>query len=543
MPYNFTDATLLGYEIANNFLGQGLFSLNSKKNISIKGIFDNRFSNPTAAGVKESIIDIKNLETGSFDVYEDVFVNGYNLGKGRIISVSFPNPNPIRVGEYNYEIEIIQTGDFKNAPSDSIYGSISSLTGVILNFNENFSFNYQENSDLNYNHQIDIQYYDDNSDTVSRAKSLANTLFNDNLKLGLFGPFSGIYGNLRNRKNYFTETYNLIDKSCSFSKNVTINLNNNLNYSNTVTHSMSFDANGKITVTEEGLIVGLDNTSNFTAENYFSDAISSSYSRCNAFLNSYASLYNLNSYGILYNQPFNLGKTFDQYTNTVRYNISYTNDLAFEGNVINNYTITINQDSNNLQSYTENGEIIQVGQLGSITGLNIIKQKFQEANTRALANYPDFKLRSSTLNLGTINNNYDNSFSYILEKTNDATILENNPLFTSLNVQVSDQPSFQNYKEYTIANKLPKNILFLYGNNTEIGDRSVSINGTLKRPNGNIWDSPISLPLLDLKNLAVSQTFDLISSEAFINSVSYNYDSQNNFSFNLNIKYLKPTGI
>lgn len=540
MPYNFTDATLLGYEVSNNFLGQGLFSLNSKKNILIKGIFDNRFSNPTSEGVKESIEDIKNLESISFNVYEDVFVNGYNLGKGRIINVSFPNPNPIRIGEYNYEIEIIQTGDFTNAPSDSIYGSIKGVTGIILNFNENFSFNYQENSNLNYNHQIDIQYYDDNSNVTTKAKDLANTLFNNNLKLGLFGPFSGIYGNLTNKKNYFTESYNLIDKSCSFSKEITINLNNNLDYSNTVTHSISFDTNGKIIVTEEGLIVGLDNTSNFTAENYFSNAISSSYSRCNRLLSNYAGLYQLDSYGALHNQPFNLGKTFDQYTNTIKYNISYVNDPAFVGNTINNYNITITQDNSNIQSYLENGEIIQVGQLGSITGLNLIKEQFQSAKNRATSSYPSFKFKSSSLSLGRINNNYNNIFNYTLEKTNDSIILENNPLFSSLDVKISDQPTFKNYKEYIIPNKLPKNMLFLYGNNTEIGDRSVSINGTLNRPSGNIWNSPISFPISTLKSLAISEALDLTSTEAFINSANYSYDSQNNFSFNVNLKYIKP---
>lgn len=543
MAYIFTDATLLGYEVSNNFLGEGLFSLNGKKNISIKGIFDNRFSNKISEGVKDSIEDIKVLESESFNVYDDVFINGYNLGKGRILNVSFPNPNPIRIGEYNYQIEIIQTGDFKFAPSDSIYGSISALTGVILNFNENFSFNYQENSDLNYNHQIDIQYYDDGSNVTAKAKDFAQILFNDNLKIGLYGPFSGIYGNLANKKNYFTESYNLIDKTCSFNKNTTINLNNNLNYSNTLSHSISFDTNGKITITEEGLILGMDNTSNFTAENYFQNEISNSYSRCQNLLFGYAGLYNLNSFGSLYNQPFNLGKTFDQYTNTIKYSVSYVNDLAFEGNLINNYNITVIRDNNNLQSYIENGEIIQIGQLTSIKNLNLIKQKFIEAKNRASINYPSFKLKNSSLSFQKINDEYNNKFNYTLEETNDNMILENDPLFSSLNVKVSDQPSFQTYNEYIIANKIPKNILFLYGNNTQIGDRSVSIDGTLNRPTGNIWDGPRNFPLSYLKNLAVSQSFDLVSTEAFINSITYDYDSENKFSFNLNIKYIKPTGV
>ena len=59
MAYIFTDATLLGYQGVNNFLGEGLFSVNSKKNISIKGILDSRKSNLISEGVSQSIEKIK----------------------------------------------------------------------------------------------------------------------------------------------------------------------------------------------------------------------------------------------------------------------------------------------------------------------------------------------------------------------------------------------------------------------------------------------------------------------------------------------------
>jgi hypothetical protein len=42
MAYTFIDATLLGYQVNRNYLGEGLFVLNTTKNISIEGIFDNK---------------------------------------------------------------------------------------------------------------------------------------------------------------------------------------------------------------------------------------------------------------------------------------------------------------------------------------------------------------------------------------------------------------------------------------------------------------------------------------------------------------------
>ena len=546
MAYIFTDATLLGYQGVNNFLGEGLFSVNSKKNISIKGILDSRQSNLISEGVSQSIEKIKILESGAFNVYEDVFINGMNLGKGRIINVSFPNPNPIRIAEYNYDIEIINSGDFTFAPNDSMYGSyIQSISGVILNLAENFAFNYESNGDYTYNHQIDIQYYDDNTDITTKSKDLASNLFNDNISFGLLSPFSGIYANLRNKKNYFTETYNLTNKSCSFSKNIKINKNNNLNYTNTVIHTLTFDPNGKITVTEQGDILGLDNTLNYTAENYFQTAIANSYTRCQSILDVYSNKYNLNIYGNLYNQPFNLGKTFDPYSNKLKYSISYVNNIAFEGNVINTYEIVINKDNKNIENYSENGQLIQVGQIGQISNLNQIKTKYQEAQNRASQNYPTFKSKSNSLSLGYIvgtNYDFNNQFSYSIEKTNDRSVLENDAYFKFLEVKATDQPPFGSYKEYIIPNKDPKNMLFLSGNNVEIGNRSVSINGILNRPTTNIWNGPINFPLSYLKNLAVSEAFNLVTTETYIDGINYNYNSENNFSFNLNLRYLKTSG-
>jgi len=95
------------------------------------------------------------------------------------------------------------------------------------------------------------------------------------------------------------------------------------------------------------------------------------------------------------------------------------------------------------------------------------------------------------------------------------------------------------YKEYIIANKIPKNILYVSGNQVEIGSKTVKIDGTLVRPTLNPWNNPLSFPLSDLKSKSISGAFNLISNEAFIDNINYSYDSENGFSFGLNVKYLK----
>jgi hypothetical protein len=771
MAYNFTDATLLGYQVNKNYLGEGLFTLNTTKNISIEGILDNRITNIDSEGVKENYQRITDLLTGIVNAYDAVTLNGYFLGSGKVLSVSFPEQNPVRIGIYRYEIEILENSDFTNIQTGDIYGTfLSGVSDKIVSLDENLNFDHADNGDYSYSHDINIQYYDDGSDLFTKSKNFAFSAYNDSLNVGVIGQFSGFYNALRSKKNYFSETYDLINKRCSFSKKILINKNYNTDYTTTSTHNVTLDTNGKVTVTEQGSIKALDNTLNYTAENYFDTELANSYLRCqnvyNAYIenfsNSIGALYvcdyrdnnklseiegnnapiganfnniafdytsfavscsllgfdpttilnslggvdfsynyvviraktsstinadsitdlgngviNITSSGpsggavnkyyrfyvmckegwnkvvffgtdynvpriySLYTEPFSIGKTFNHSTNTLEYTVSYVNDISFEGDIINNYNITINEDIEGIVNYSEQGDLTQVGQITTINNLETIKSKYLAAKTRVLNDYPNLKLKSSSLSLTNLNSKYinqvvianntnftgfngtytrsfgnnktkfigplndggapglpnieiwwddyykwvmsyygqadgegayfsndlinwqdgaygafngistpsyldtstyNNNFSYSIEKTNDNSIIENNPYYKSLSIKIDDQAPYNLYKEYIIANKSPKNVLFTSGNQIEMGNRSVIINGTLVKPTGNIWNTPINFPLQDLKSKSISGALNLISDEAYIDNLSYDYDSDNNFSFSLGVKYLKATG-
>jgi hypothetical protein len=639
MAYNFTNATLLDYKINKNYLGEGLFTLNTTKNISIEGILDNR-NNNTSSGVKQNFEKISGFLTGIVNAYDAIIVNGYNLGTGKVNNLSFLEQNPIRIGKYRYDLEIIENSNFSNVQTGDIYGTfISGVNDKILSFDEVLNFNDTDNGDYSYNHDINVQYYDtgSNSDLFTQSKNLASSIYNDTLNIGLIGRFSGFYNILKNKKNYFTETYDIINKKCSFSKKILINKNYNTNYTTTLNHTLSFGNDGKISVTEQGVIKAIDNTLVYTADNYFNTELANSYSRCQNIFNSYTEKYGLGAKDSLYSEPFSLGKTANAFTNSLEYSVSYVNDPNFEGNLINNYNITITKDVQDVGIYSEQGEIIQVGQIGSITGLANIKTKYLAAKTRAVTDYPTYKLKSSSFSAGNLgvdyiykivisnqtdppltngtylrsaggttkfigparndgfgppsyslypeiwwnsangwwalssfgqvdaeetfisydlinwesyvyiwNGNakaykttYNNNFSYSIEKTNDGSILEGNPYYKSLSMKIDDQGPSNMYKEYVIANRTPKNVFFVSGNQVEIGNKSIVINGTLNKPSANCWTTPISFPLTDLKSKSVSGIFNLISDEAYIDQVSYDYNSDNSFSFSLSAKYLK----
>lgn len=877
MAYNFTDATLLGYQVNKNYLGEGLFTTNTTKSISIEGIFLNLQS---TEGVTTSTQKIENFLTGIVNQYDSVIVNGYNLGSGKVLNLSFPEKNPIRLGRYVYDIEILENSDFSNAPSGDIYGTyLSGVRDKIVNLDENINFDYAENGDYSYNHGINIQFYDDKtSDLFTKSKDFANSAFYDNLNIGLIGPFSGFYNTLKNKKNYFTEAYDLINKKCSFSKKILINKNYNTNYTITVNHNINFEGDGKLTVEEQGTIKALDNTLNYTAEQYLNTELNRSYTRCNLMGGAYAYKYGLggvtNTFvDSLRSTRSKLGITRDWFNNTIQYNVIYTNDPAFSNfGYIHTYNTTISKDLQDIFNYSEQGEITRFGQIGTINNLNTIKGIYSSAKTRAANSYPTYKLKSSSLSLGnllgstviksgiylldsgiigtggyslagyphgtlkapnqkffissnngqyvhvlnninsplantgswnsinttlfgcnpdlsynysgnlvygmsnyiysidpttlsvtpnygipgfggcngaftndgeniyisvdqnvkkyrisdnqflqdynfgagfihaikvtpdnqyilgtTINDyfpygtgsgklikikisdgtisvldmsatipaptddfaiigdyiyvgdegytrgakinwktmtieqtinlpnlcwavatdqkyvifagrgsnqmaawnhetsklyilnvpvnlpyneainelvnisdntwlatsyktndapifrfniypenfyiydsgTYNNQFTYSIEKTSDNSIIENHPYYKSLTFKIDDQTPTNLYKEYIIPNRDIKNVLFVSGNQVEIGNKTVNINGTLVRPTGNFWQGPIAFPLNDLKSKSISGAFDLISTESFIDGISYEYDSDNNFSFNLNVKYLK----
>jgi hypothetical protein len=188
----------------------------------------------------------------------------------------------------------------------------------------------------------------------------------------------------------------------------------------------------------------------------------------------------------------------------------------------------------------EEGEIFLNAQLGTITNLNQFKTKYLDAKSRANSAYPTYNLFNSSINYERISSYYGNKFTYKIEKSNEQkNKLSDSPQYKSLEITIQDTSPSEMYKEYIIANRNPKNVLFSDGNQVEMGSRSVQVNGILTKPATNVWSGPLNLPLNDLKNIAISNAFGSLSTDSYITDVSYGYSSDYNFSFSLNIMYLK----
>ena len=539
MPYTFTDATLLDYKINNNYLGDGNLLLNRTKQIAIEGILYNRFKNLDGKGVKETYSGISDILKDVTGQYDSIVINNYNLGSGRVTNISFPENNPVLVGKYIYSIEIIENNNFDSLSGSTVYGSLYSIKDKIQSFDESLNFNYNSNGNYSYDHNIDLQYYNDDSDLILKSKNLVSGLFNDSLSLGLFGNFSGYYTNLKTNKNYFNENYDLINKKCSFEKRIEINKNYQSNYTITNSHNLSFSNDGKATITEEGTIISLENTNLFTVTGFLQNEINNSYNRCSSLYGSYINKYNLGSYDSLNPTGFTFSRNLNLFNNSLNYSVSYTNTPSFLGNLIHDYSTTYNINNDQIVEYSEQGSIYKVGQLGAVTNFAQQKSKYLEAKLRVLNANANLKIKSSSMNLEKINDLYGNSLSYNISATTDKSLLLDNT-YKELSIEIQDSDGKEINNEYIIANKETKNMLFNNGDQINLSSKNITLNGYFVRPNYDIWQSGIrTLPLFDLKNKAIFYATNLISDDAFIDSISYRYGSDNAFSFNLNIKYLK----
>lgn len=548
MSYIFQNATLLTYDLNKNYSNGENLLINTTKNIKLNGILDNRTTNPDGQGVAQTFSGINEAFTYNTGQYEAIIINGYYLGSGRIVNISFPTENPIYREDYVYTIEIVETGNFSVLPQGSgIYGSaFSFITGKVLSINEGLNFNYSQNGKYSLDHNLDIQFYNDDSDIILKSKNLANLVFNDTgVYLGLFGKFSGFYNNLMFRQNVIQENYDLINKSASFTKSIEIDENYKNTYSLELTNSCSLNQDGIVTVNENGKIKALENTDVFTAKDYLNTEISGSYNRCNQIA---INIFNSN----LATNPINLGITFEKFNNIASYDVSYTDNPIYYSGISHMYEINLESGNDNIIVYSRNGSIRLINQtIGQITSGSSGFLQYKDIYRQALNSYSNYKLTNASMNFsllsgtGNINLTYGKSLDYSISKTSDPFILNNDPFLKTIEIEKQSDDLSLMTKEYIIANKDDKNFYFSKGvgiEQVQLSTDNVSIKGVLKRPistNG-IWSNQFINPYMNSLKSGVLNNISNIGSDYIINGASLNYDSNLGYGMNLNILSVKP---
>lgn len=476
--YTFTDAQFLSLSLDKNYRGADDYYLNLNKKITIEGFL---YSSDATLGVGKNYAKISSMLQEESGDYSEIIINNKNFGKGKVLGISFPKENPVRLGAYIYDIEIKENSDFSNLPT-GLYGkNLTGLKEQILEFSEKLSCSYSQDKKT-FDHSLSLQLNYTGQDLINASKIIASGIFNDDSNLPLVREFSGIYNSLKKSKSTFREDYDLVTSKVNFNKNIEIYNSGGLDlYTVNLNHSLSKDDKGMISVVEEGDVFLLNDNRYSFASGVINTLNSQSYNRCNNFFvkNSSFSSVVLNDANNLildplYNIPMEFGSTYNLSGYNVKYRTVYTNDPNAFGNYALEYSNTENLNNIGLKDISENGSIVFLGNNTlSDYPKNIISQRtglFQ-------------KIKNFTENFSLLHSDgiYQNKFSYSFAASpNDNNILINDPDFNYISVDISKTNAQYIINEYVIPNHISNYVLPNLSSSSTLAQINVTINAVLK---------------------------------------------------------------
>ena len=425
MAVHLEGAYLLGYNQTNNFFGDTLFRRGSTATMTVNAIIDVRpdgsdgypgSSNADNLGAKEAF-DVINSQADNIGNWQEIQID-YGLGNkviatGRVTSLAAVRQNPVRIGEYTVTLEIPISGsedafnmegpshqgeneNFQNGfpGTPGSIGKIFQDSGAVFaNFSENFTFSISENKSYEYEHSLNVQMLSGQHlapDPIETSKDVARAIFNvapsDAPAFGFIDEqFVGFYaktnldhggGDISGVK-HFSESYDLINLNCSFSKKCKLDGELKEDYSLALSHSLTLDENGIVNVTENGLLKStLDNKTiaeRFTdVRGFLETEVKNAYGRCSdLFEDTYKpkGFFDPDYQGTeagsaseesedLVTRPIKIGRTYQPNLATAQYSASFVNHQGkYLTNFIHEYTQTVDEDEAGVIGVKENGKV------------------------------------------------------------------------------------------------------------------------------------------------------------------------------------------
>lgn len=359
---NFSGVELLSLSQTSELLGNAL-ALRTIQNIGIKARLTNTQTDITVAPIWSGIDQLTNI-TG----YEPVILNGVLFGTGRMVSLSFDEGTDTRFKTYRAEIQVVKDADSYNVLSGVFFQDISGYAKPYFPFlttiQENSSFNQVNSGIYDINRDVSIEvdsFY--SGDAKSLAKTIASGLIYNYPFLNLIGLTVGDpYLNSGQGLYYNTESYDNINQRYSFSQNISTTPSGF--YTWKYTHSLNYDVDGTVSVSENGNIISTKIVSGnkyTSASNGWLSVSTGIYNR----VSDTCSGYFKNTSGQLYfsgnvfisPQPVESSLTKNIYAGTIDYNYSYSNNPALYSGYSYSYEDEISVNENGYLTVSENGQL------------------------------------------------------------------------------------------------------------------------------------------------------------------------------------------
>jgi hypothetical protein len=587
--FDFTNATVLSYNQVSNFLGDGVARLSSTREISIEVLERNAVvANIDNEGVSQSWGSFKEALEACNNFAEDIVLNGFRLGKGRVSSAAIIDENPVRKGLHRINISV-PTRYFSEAEATqnqdtSILGgkyyvrfhqNLGSDRHLLKQLTEDFSSNVDEDNELEQTHSLTIQYSGDISGgAIDSARDLANSLFNYSNSAPEFGFLNGEEGanasfsKHSSKKHYFTESYDLMTKVCQFTKTYKSDQNED-DYSLKIRTTINLQADGVVTVTERGEI----KAETFEeAQDAVDTEIAVSHTRCQAAFDAYADDFLGSKYGgghsigqgpnaALLNTPIETGKEYVRKSKRASYTVVYSNYVRLGDGHLLEYTLNHSEAQSGKVTISESGTVrpYHSEEAFSTTGVANRVPTYLETTVAASFNRAKEFYKNQGFNeihLKPIRSDLQYSQSsmtmvYTKEYSDDVALrfvdvasgegpgeVSGSSLFKRMNITVSDQLPIFMRKSYVIPNKddgfslvhEPEDGI---GGQTNMGQRSVTIDSIIPRPPSNTFTTipNISSQLTKCKKIAAQKGADIISDFELDAEKTYIYAEDCTYNF------------
>jgi hypothetical protein len=331
----FSNASVLGVSSQGEFLGGTTARYRTVKSLEIRGFIDNRASQTKDEGVSGTVATIKQYienSSATYDTLEAVTINGFSMGEGKIVSLEFEagetgKDNQIFYGSYSATIQVFSDGDF-NLLLDG--GATINDSSTISSFSESFSASLNETDEYYFQHSLSFGIFKKNTadDIVERAKAIAGVIFGETLSSFnlIVGDHYGDYNSIA--KKLYTEQYNEVTGEFSFDLSFKLLQESQASYSLVTSHSYDTDANGLVTVTEEGTILPRSAEISVDVNTWLATEISNSYTRSNTVYASYYDYISPNNLA-LNSKPIDVSRAVGITSSSVSYSAKYTNDEGF----------------------------------------------------------------------------------------------------------------------------------------------------------------------------------------------------------------------
>jgi hypothetical protein len=537
---NFSGVELLSLSQTSELLGNTL-ALRTIQNIGIKARLTNTQTDITVAPIWSGIDQLTNI-TG----YEPVILNGVLFGTGRMVSLTFDEGTDTRFKTYRAEIQVVKDSDSYNVLSGVFFQDISGYAKPYFPFlttiQENSSFNQVNSGIYDINRDISIEvdsFY--SGDAKSLAKTIASGLIYNYPFLNLIGLTVGDpYLNSGQGLYYNTESYDNINQRYSFSQNISTTPSGF--YTWKYTHSLNYDVDGTVSVSENGNIISTKIVSGdkyTSASNGWLSVSTGIYNR----VSDTCSGYFKNTSGQLYfsgnvfisPQPVESSLTKNIYAGTIDYNYSYSNNPALYSGYSYSYEDEISVNENGYLTVSENGQLQgflknNTGNYNNIKNVWLSSKSGIEPRIQSYLNSYSSGEECSNFNSGILTQSqetyseYNSNISYSYTYSTD---INNQPSgdFYKITVSRSDTAPVHSAVTYSIAHF-----------DEIVQSTKQSTRGSFTNKVDIISKTGVTMD--DMLDAAFARVIKPNGSDIYVNEFTYSYSPQaNSLSFQLGYSY------